>query len=197
MGRNQTKREKVFNCFLKIEGMLISLLIAFFVAVLIYCFSFYVHEVGHIVYGSFNSLLRGEPLNFTITNWINCPIFTFIKLPQQTFGKKSLNFAFGGIIFTILVTTFVSGLFHKKTKNKLYWLFPVIFTYEEFFGNFLCGTDNWQYKPFPICKNWFISNAIHLVIPSLTILISLLIYPKISKFLEKLIKAKNQFYFVY
>ena len=159
-----TKINLNFEFYFKFTGILISVFVSYLVGVLIYCASFYVHEGGHIAFGLFDNLLYGEIARFEITSWINCPLIPFFKLPQQTTlieGHPSLNFIFGGIIAIILVSMFISYLFYKQTNKKIYWLFPVVFTYHELLGNFLCGTDNPLGKPFQICeKNILVGNLL-------------------------------------
>lgn len=185
------RKNKLFYYYIKITSILLTLCIGYILSIIIYCPSFYIHEGGHMAYGFFDNTFYGRSSNYKITNWIDCPAMPFLKLPQQIHmieGKMSLNYIFGGIIAVILFSIFISMYFYKKTRKKIYFLFPIIFVYHELIGNFLCGTDNLKGEPFSICQNLIVSKALYLVIPFLIISISIIIYPKVFKIIRKITK---------
>lgn len=117
---------------------------------------YYVHEGGHILFGQLNNLIiEGKLSKIVISNWINCPLIPFLKLPQQTRileGNGSLNFIFGGIFLSILISIFVAWMGYKQSKNKFWFLLPLPIIIHEIFGNYFCGTDNLQNSPLAICQ---------------------------------------------
>jgi hypothetical protein len=129
----------------------------------------FIHETGHIVFGSLDGLMRGERTSFTISAWSKGILTPEIPLPQQTKiiqGKGSLNFALGGPIFTILVFLALSAYGYIRSK-KLYWFIPFIcISLIEISGNVICGTDNLYFGPLSIC-NKSISLTIMLISISL------------------------------
>jgi len=140
-------------------GMHLCLLIVFFWLFLIAFFGlFYVHEFGHMLFGSTNTIITEGHLSKTaISVWIDHPLLPFVKLPQQTKvldGKGSVNFIFGGIIFTILISLLIAFYGYRFSKDKLWFLFPVPIMIHEIFGNYFCGTDNFTNNPLTICNSW-------------------------------------------
>ena len=191
--------EKFVSAYFKFAPILIALLFGFVLGILVYCLSFYVHEGGHIIYGFTDNLIHnGTIAKFNITSWIKCPVFSF-ELPQQTTiikGRPSLNLALGGPIITILFISFLSLMLYKnlKIKNKkAILLFPLIFLIHEFFGNFLCGTDNIMHAPHPICEgNLFFDIIIKSIPYLLAIPLFFIIYP-LSRFFFNKIRNKVTF----
>ncbi|MAG38685.1 hypothetical protein CMO90_01225 [Candidatus Woesearchaeota archaeon] len=148
--------------FFKAYFLFILFIISFLISLFVYGGSFYIHEGGHIAYGFLGNLIEdGTITKFSIENWIDMPLFSFIKLPQRTKiieGNPSLNFALGGIITIILMSTFLAILYYKKSKNKnkkYVFLLPIIFTIHEISGNFICGTDNITGNPLDLCNPFF------------------------------------------
>jgi hypothetical protein len=147
-------------------------------SLIIFFLSFYIHEAGHIIFGIFNNLLlgRGFPKIF-ISNWIDFPLIPFLKLPQQTIigaGAGSLNFIFGGILFSFLFWTFFSLLLYKHSKQKLCFLIPLVILIGEITGNYFCGTDNITHNPLPLCNllnlNFFVNIEAYIFAIILTII---------------------------
>ena len=182
---------KFAKLYLKYFLIFLSILFSTFLGIFIYCTSFYVHEAGHMVFGFLDNLIKGRIAKFVITNWVDCPIFPFLKLPQQTRiveGKTSLNFTFGGTIFTILIMFFISYCLYTKFKNqnkKYIFLFPLLFFIHEILGNFLCGTDNLYSRAYPVCNgNPIITYTIKSIPYLLAIPIFILIYPYINRIIQ-------------
>lgn len=139
--------------------LFILFIISFLISLFVYGGSFYIHEGGHIAYGFLGNFIEdGTIAKFSIENWIDMPLFSFIKLPQRTKiieGNPSLNFVFGGIITIILISSFLAISYYKKSKNKnkkYVFLIPVIFAIHEISGNFICGTDNALGSPLELCN---------------------------------------------
>lgn len=169
--------------------IVLAVLFGLIITNLVYCGNFYVHEAGHIVFGYLGNVLYGGSMGFEISKWVKCPLIPLFKMPQQTRivqGEVTGSFVFGGAVMVVLVALFISFWFYKWTKNWLYWLFPVIFIWHEFFGNFLCGTDNLAAKPFPICaENWIVGNAVKFAVFGLWLLIVFLLFKKFKSVLAK------------
>jgi len=148
----QNRLEILAKVLIKISIMIIAGY--FFLS--IFFLSYYVHEGGHILFGQLNNLiLEGKLSKIVISNWINYPLIPFLKLPQQTRileGKGSLNFIFGGIFLSILISIFVAWIGYKQSKDKLWFLLPLPIITHEIFGNYFCGTDNLQNNPLAICQ---------------------------------------------
>ena len=169
--------QKFAKFYFKVFPYIIAFCIAFVSGIVLYCLSFYIHEGGHIADGFFDNLIsKGIVAKFEISNWIECPILKVLKLPQQTritYGYTSMNYAFGGIILTILVFSFFSYYYFKSSKNKYKWavfLFPILFIIHEIFGNFLCGTDNLNGNLYPLCASSIFINYMIKSIPYLLII---------------------------
>jgi len=115
----------------------------------------YFHEFGHILFGYLDSLIKGKPIHFTISNWMNHPIIQFIKIPQQTKvleGQGSLNFALGGPLFSILSFAYLSFLGYFRSKDKKWFLLLLSIVLFEISGNIICGTDNLTGNPLSFCS---------------------------------------------
>jgi hypothetical protein len=156
------RNPKIINLYFKAYFLFILLIVSFLTSIFLYSASFYVHEGGHIAYGFLGNFIEdGSITKFTIENWIEAPILKFIKLPQRTKiveGTGSANFALGGVIMVILVSTFFAFSYYRlsKSKNKKYvFLIPIIFAIHEISGNVLCGTDNFTSLPLSICGPFF------------------------------------------
>lgn len=178
-----------FKVILPLSSFLLSLCIG----PIIYCLFFYVHEFGHIIYAFTSTLIHdGTIIKFHIGNWIACPGFEFIKLPQQVIideGYISLAFAFGGIILVIIFSIFLAYIFYKQSenKNKKYvFLFPLILFVNEILGNFICGTDNPLNNPYFNCEKIIIIKLILESLPFLLVIPTFLILSPYLK--DKIIK---------
>jgi hypothetical protein len=130
---------------------------------LLYCAAFYIHEFGHIFFGTIGNLYFYQKIIIPhVINWINC---CFIPVPQQTYNgiePASGIFRLGGSLFIFITITLGSLYFYAKTKNqnKVYvFLFPLIFTIHELIGNALCGTDNLAGSQYSFC-GWQVIKSI-------------------------------------
>src|SRR3989344_3363234 len=204
--KNKKSSKKVSNktslrrfdewCF-KLESYVITLGLSIFIAPLIFFLSFYVHEGGHMIYAILDNLLiyRRFP-EIIISNWVDAPIFSFSKLPQQTMilnGRFSLNFALGGIIFTLFVSIFLSYIFYKYSKNenkKWIFSFPVLFLLHDIAGNYICGTDNPTSLPLILCGHSQIFHNTTIAIPFLMMIpTTIILLPYIQHGLKKLVNS--------
>lgn len=176
-----------FKHYMIFTAFLVALLPAFWIATISYCSIFYVHEAGHMAYGTLDNLINGKPSKFEITAGTTCPMLDFFKIPSQTTmrqGNLSLNYIFGGSILTILAVSFLSYIVYKFTKNKASFLFIVLFLYHEIMGNFLCGTDNILGRPYNICSTTFAGQLIQFFFPLYMLLIAYIITSYLIKPLE-------------
>lgn len=167
-----------------------SLLLSMFLTPLIYCSSFYVHEGGHILFGKADSWIKGNQSNFEISATVNCPFIPFWNIPQQTRiikGASSVNFILGGPLLVLLVVISVSYFLCNLTGRKIYWVLFPIFLFHEFFGNFLCGTDNLNTIPYAICNNSFVGN---LSVCSIVMIAFFILFVISQKFVQ-IFKSKN------
>lgn len=121
-----------------------------------FLFTNYIHEVGHMVFGFADGIIKGNVTTFTITSWINHPFLKIPILPQQTKvvnGTGSLNFAMGGPIFDILVFLGLSLFAYLRSGRKLWFLLFFSILIFEISGNIVCGTDNPFGNPLSICNH--------------------------------------------
>ncbi len=169
---------------LKFCPFLIAIIISIFLGSYILCFSFIFHEWGHILFGSIGNLIIEKTLPmFKITSVVTCPIFPYFELPQQVTmiegsGTISALYIFGGIISVILFSIIASLLFYYKFRVKEYFLFPIILSFHEMFGNYLCGTDNLLGTASSFCSNGLITDFFLQTIPYfLMFSVFLIIYP--------------------
>lgn len=115
----------------------------------------YIHETGHIIFGSADGLLKGNLNTFTITYWNNHPLFGFIKTPQQvkiTHGTGSPNFVLGGPLFSMLIFFGLSLFGYSLSKEKKWFLIFLSIATFELSGNVICGTDNLIGGPLSFCN---------------------------------------------
>lgn len=185
--------------YLKFLSFILSFLISIIIGPFIYCLSFYAHEAGHIIFGFLDNLItEGILAKFQIVEWVKCNCLITFQLPQRNkiiYGKPSVSYAIGGIIFTILVSTLFSFYYFKKSKNKnkkFIFMVPALLIINEFLGNFICGTDNFLHNPYSICQKYIILNYAVRLIPVLLIIPAfLLFYPyvknKITHFINDLL----------
>ena len=121
-----------------------------------FLFTHYIHEVGHMVFGFADGLIKGNVTTFTITSWVNHPFLKLPILPQQTKvvnGTGSLNFAMGGPIFSILIFLGLSLFAYLRSGRKLWFLLFFSILIFEISGNIVCGTDNPFGNPLSICNH--------------------------------------------
>lgn len=142
-------KEKIKIRFV-VENVLFSIIAtstAYIASVILLCFSFYVHEFGHILFGFIDNILHLKFALPRISNYVNC---TILPVPQQTINiSPSLMFALGGVAFAILFFLTVAHYFSKKLKKYTVFFYLVAFTFviREIFGNIIFGTDNFIGKP--------------------------------------------------
>jgi hypothetical protein len=178
---------------------LLSIMISFFIigyilTVLTSISYYYVHELGHILFGyldnSGNILLHGNFPNITITGWIDTPI-SFIKAPQQTTitGYHIIS-PYGGMILGLSLVSIITFLIYSRTNRKvrvLILLIPFIFLIFEIVSNFICGPDNWSANALLSCSNNFLDIIRSNVLLFLIFPISYLIYPSVRNVLTSII----------
>jgi len=130
------------------------LFLVFFLFVVLFFFTYYIHESGHVIFGSLDFLFKGKTPHPEISSFVSHPLIPILPLPQQTMiNGVSLNFLFGGIILNILVFLLLSCLGYKISGDKRWFLLVVWIAIFEIFGNFLCGTDNLINRPYPVCQS--------------------------------------------
>ena len=115
----------------------------------------YIHETGHIVFGSLGCVLKGGSPSFEITNWMS---FLGVPYPQQTGMQCNIwtLFRFGGILFSLLVLIGIILLLIKTTRISKLGLYILILAFISSEGyNLICGTDNWLGNPLSICTSTF------------------------------------------
>lgn len=172
------KYKKYLGISLSIIGSIISAIIIHFIY---YYFIFYIHEAGHILFGSIGSLIMGIKPNFYISNWMNYELLPFLKIPQQTIVTPyTFILPYGGIIMTLLMVSLISYILSKSLKNKLFLYFIPLFVFHEIILNFLFGTDNWLRAP--LIPKLALGNIFNFFS---ILLIILIIYPLIKKTLIK------------
>ncbi|MFH2020592.1 MAG: hypothetical protein ABIJ34_04210 [archaeon] len=180
----KTKLQKIFSYYTLFTAFLVALVPAYLIGVATYCGQFYVHEAGHMFFGSFDNLIHGIPSEYRITAYTSCPTMEFFKIPHQVLmveGKPSLNYALGGSIVVMVVVVFLTLITYKLTKNKIAFGFPALFLIHEIFGNNLCGTDNIRGAPLEICRTTIIGKVVPNFFYFYVALIALLFTPWISK----------------
>lgn len=184
-------QEKISRSLNKIG---IVIIFAYFSLVLFFL-SFYIHELGHIIFGLLNNLMLGDGWSkIVVSHWISHPLVPFLKLPQQTMilsGKGSLNFIWGGIIFSILFWSWFSWGGYRQTKQKLWGLILLVIILGEIFGNYFCGTDNLTGNPLPLCStlhlNFFVSYEPFMFMALLTIIfIRSKLFKRLYSYLDEL-----------
>ncbi|MFH0874712.1 MAG: hypothetical protein V1859_02155 [archaeon] len=178
------KFRKIFSYYTLFTAFLVALIPAYLIGVATYCGHFYIHEAGHMIFGSFDNLIHGRPSEYRITTYSSCPSMEFFKIPHQVLmaeGKPSLNYALGGSITVMIVIVFLTLITYKLTKNKLSYAFPFLFLIHEIFGNNLCGTDNIRGAPLDICRTTFIGSIIPYFFYFYMALIAILLTPWISR----------------
>lgn len=195
------KSQKFWEYYSKSFSLVLSIFIGFFIAFIIYYFSFYIHEFGHILYGFFDNIfLHGQIPVIKITNWIDYP-FLNLRVPQQTKvieGVISGGFVFGGMVFVLLVSSVISWILYKAYKKKTYLAFPFVFLFYEFFGNFLCGTDNLQHAHSSICSYAILDYWVWVFYILFLIPIVILLYPKILRIVkDKLGRKSYKLYLIF
>ena len=180
----KSSASKIFGYYTVFTAFLVALLPAFLIGNLTYCSHFYIHEAGHIIFGSIDNLIHGRTSSYQITATDSCPSMEFFKTPHQvlmTKGNPSLTYALGGSITVMVVVVFLTLYVYKLTKNKASYAFPVLFLAHEIFGNNLCGTDNIRGGALEICRTTFLGKIITYFFYFYMALIAILLTPWISK----------------
>ncbi len=155
--------------FRKIIIFLLSVLFAFVLLYIFHSAFLYVHESGHIIFGSIGGFIQvGYVPSFKISNWIECIPSINVMCPQQTIilekEANTLGYRIGGPLLVIILSYVIGLLLACKTKDNRYFAIPVIFFFYELVENFLCGTDNPSNKPYEICNNIPRSEFIYVLI---------------------------------
>ena len=174
-------------CSASVATVIILMLLAYL--------SFAVHELGHVFFGSIGSYLNtGEIPAFATSAWDNCTGLDFIKCPQQVKwvggGVLTGGFAIGGVLLVILVALLVALSLYKRTKNRLYLVFAVLFAVNQIAGNVVCGTDNFNGgQPYAVCNEWFISGIASLSMLAIVLLVFFIVNEQIDeKITQKSVK---------
>lgn len=112
----------------------------------IYVAEFYVHEAGHMFYGSVDGVLNHHPNRYTISNWAPVTVLGLpIHVPQQTrlvTGTPSAGFVLGGPILVVIVSGAACLVTQWKRKGRVVWLIFAALFLQELTANVLCGTDH-------------------------------------------------------
>lgn len=176
----------------------IVFVILFMILLILYLFIHSsIHELGHIIFGFLNNLIRDGTITKFKINSVENPLFPFIKIPQQTQitnGKGSTSFIFGGMIFSVLIITIISLICYNLSKKKHWFLLIIPVLIQEVFGNYFCGTDNLTNNPLPLCKEL---NLITFTVLSVFLFVGILWvillnnYNKILIFLKKRVHPNN------
>ncbi|MFH8120240.1 MAG: hypothetical protein QXS37_05560 [Candidatus Aenigmatarchaeota archaeon] len=176
--------------FYKFNLRIISILITFIIGIFFICFTFYVHEFGHIIFGTLSNIIRHRTLSIPyFSNWKKC---LFFLIPQQTTIdlEATLLFAMGGIFSSIILILFIYFVYKKIDGPKIYFkLFLITFMLTEIISNFVCGTDNFLGRPFLNCANLIKFRILFIIISIISF--TLMFYP----FFEKIILKINQLLF--
>lgn len=186
----------------RILNQIVVAILSVYFFVIIFFLSFYIHELGHVIFGVGDSLLLGNGLpKVSFTNWVSHPLIPFLKLPQQTMiSEGSLNFIWGGIMFSLIFWFVFSLILYRNSKQKISFLVFFVILIGEISGNYLCGTDNLTRNPLPACSslhlNIFIEyEALIFALVMLIIFLRSNLFKKISKYLDdlplRLIKHKH------
>jgi len=180
---SQSNLNKVTICL-----FVISFILSLYCGVLVYCSYFFVHESGHIIFGSLGGVyVNGTLPNFEIGNWMQCPAMPYFMIPQQTrmtSGQPTIAFVLGGIILTEIVAMGVAAYLYLVSKQwkAIYLLIPLFFLIHEIIGNFLCGTDNFDSKPLEICRESLVQKLTVFIAIPVIILASIIIFLRIIDF---------------
>ena len=159
-----------------------------------FLFIHYIHEVGHMVFGFADGLIKGNVTTFTITSWVNHPFLKLPILPQQTKvvnGTGSLNFAIGGPIFSILVFLGLSLFAYMRSGRKLWFLLFISILIFEVSGNIICGTDNLFGNPLSVCNHQLDLYLQYISIALFSGTFSYFIAERLSKKYFNMQKSKN------
>ncbi len=122
----------------------------------VFFFMFYIHELGHMLFGFLDGLLKGQINSFTITHWERHPLLQLFWIPQQTMiiqGQGSANFAMGGPFMMMLIAGYLSWVGYFRSKDKRWLLIFISIALFEISGNIICGTDNFYSSPLSICNH--------------------------------------------
>lgn len=134
-------KERILNITENITIAIAATSIAYFGYILLFCFSYYVHEFGHVLFGLIDNVFHGK-LTIPKTHFISCSIF---PVPQQTINiNDSVLFAFGGPIFSIIFFLGIAAFFSKLFRRYSAFFYLIAFTFiiREILGNIIFGTDN-------------------------------------------------------
>ena len=181
--------ERRLSRYIVLLSSLSSMLIAIVLLGTLYPFTFYLHESGHILFGTMHGKLFGYETEYAISNWETEKIMNVIPIivPQQTVvlqGRFSSWFIFGGSILIMGFSTLLAALLRRKVNSRWVWGIPAAFLFHELTGNYLCGTDNLMRQPYAICQ----SSAFSWLYPKLFLMvmcsvIAVLLYPKVKSIL--------------
>ena len=153
------KLNKVFNennNFSRVLFLFGIFLLYAMLFIAVFFFMFYIHELGHMLFGFLDGLLKGQINSFTIVNWVRHPLLQLFWIPQQTkiiAGQGSANFALGGPFLIMLIAGYLSGVGCSRSKDKKWFLIALSIAMFEISGNIICGTDNLYSSPLSFCNH--------------------------------------------
>jgi hypothetical protein len=180
----------------KLETVLMWIMIFFinfYIYNMFYYFTFWIHEYGHVLFGFIGNIIFLDSSEIPkITGWGDYTFFNIsniiitLPMPNQVTSSKNMLLPFGGSIFIFLISVCISYLIFRKTKDKKSFLLILIFLFHEFFGNFLCGSDNTLGYESNICStNILIHNWNYFFILFGVLYTTFLDYDFLKKILDK------------
>lgn len=172
---------------------IISLLLALGFGLLFFCVTFYIHELGHVLFGALSNIIHHKTFSIPyFSNWVKCFL---IPVPQQTHIdlEATLLFTIGGMVTTLTTIYYVFVKFLPEKINRphiLFIVFFLLFFIHEIVGNMICGTDNHMGGPLLSCDSYIIFSILLKPIPFLVgIVFSLIFYQEVEKILKKLYRV--------
>ena len=172
----------------QILNWILIIAISFLAACVYFAFLFYVHEEGHIFFGSVGNFFTysqfGE-FQYTSFNNIgfllpgNNSIFFPIPLPTQmapvSLIPPTIWIAFGGVIAVSCLTLLLSYVLYKfatKIEKLIIIIITIVIIFSQIITNCVCGTDNLTHTAF------FTQSVCYLIVNILrwVILLTLLVF---------------------
>jgi hypothetical protein len=170
---------------------LISIIIAIPFHLIYYYFTFYIHEAGHIFFGTIGSIIEGKIPNYKINNWITYDSLPFLKIPQTTKGTLNFLLPYGGSLMILIIISLISYILSEKLNTKIFFLFIPLFIFHELIFNFIYGTDNYLRMPLIPKNEIIIDFLVNIFIFFSILILSLIIYLKINKKFIKFLNKKR------
>ncbi|MBI2657404.1 hypothetical protein HYX08_01775 [Candidatus Woesearchaeota archaeon] len=179
--------------------LLIVLLPSIFIAILLFCSSYYIHEAGHIFFGFIDNLFHLKLISPYISNYVDC---LFLNVPQQTRNiADSTLFALGGSLFSLLLFGMIAYYSNKRLGKSAIWAYMILISYSfrEIIFNIIFGTDNFKHSPlmnlqdFPLLDKLFDYFVLINIVLTTLLFYSILrdrLKQKLATYLSKLYKNK-------